>query len=992
MTVTITISAQFTDSNGTPATGLTLADIDITLISVDKAGGSETIIWNTQDPTRELTGIGMYQRDYTSADLEANWYFAMAFYGGASALDNDYVFGAVGEVGLDDVGRVDVGDWLGSAVALSAGNFPDVNIAEISDDSTAADNLELQYDTGGLTGDTFPATQAQVGNIASGTAATNTTAASVTVTTGVEVNSVTDTEILDGTVHEVNPSVGNTEFYYQFDVGANGVPVAIQWQGYANSNGDSYSIFAYNWTGASWQQVGTINGSNGSTVATETFDLTTAHVGTGANDGLVRWRVLSTDGTGFNTDRVLCSFATVFQSVGYSLGAIWVDTNASNTNTVNFVDGVADNPVSTWAAALTLSSQLSIQRFQIANGSTITLSANSDNFTLFGSEWTIALGGQSIASAHIEGATVSGTGTGADARFIDCKIGTVTLAQCGFARCAITDTVTLSAAGTYLFEGSFSAIAGSATPTVDFGAAVGNTALNMRHYSGGIEIENMGATGTDTMSLEGEGQLVLNANCTGGNISIRGHFTVTDNAGGAVTLSDDARYDVAQINAEADTALSDYDGPTNTEMEARTLLAASYGTAANQTNIETDTQDIQSRLPAALVGGAIDADVSSIQASAITAASIATDAITAAKIATDAIGAAELAADAVAEIADGVWDEILTGATHNIATSAGRRLRNIAGLTETDSAVDDPGAAATTTAFNTDLTEADDHWNDTLIVFTSGTLIGQAKPILDYANTNGAITLDEALTAAPADNDEFVIFSTHIHPIAQIQSGLATAANQTTMLGVIGALTDAAATGDPTTDTIMQYIKQLVNILVGSDGVATFPSSAAPGNNISLAEVIRAIYDDSNELQGDWANAGRLDAILDARASQTTADAIETDTQDIQSRLPSALVSGRMDSDIKAVDGNTTSAANLQKSTLTIVTGAAEAGTLSTTQMTTDLSEATANHYNGRALIWTSGVLFQQAAIITAYAASGGTLTYTTTTDAPSAADTFVIV
>ena len=61
-----------------------------------------------------------------------------------------------------------------------------------------------------------------------------------------------------------------------------------------------------------------------------------------------------------------------------------------------------------------------------------------------------------------------------------------------------------------------------------------------------------------------------------------------------------------------------------------------------------------------------------------------------------------------------------------------------------------------------------------------------------------------------------------------------------------------------------------------------------------------AILADTNELQADWANAGRLDAILDARASQTTADAIETDTQDIQSRLPAALVNSRMDA---SVDG-----------------------------------------------------------------------------------------
>ena len=37
---------------------------------------------------------------------------------------------------------------------------------------------------------------------------------------------------------------------------------------------------------------------------------------------------------------------------------------------------------------------------------------------------------------------------------------------------------------------------------------------------------------------------------------------------------------VAQVNAEVDTALSDYDGPTNAEMEARTLTSATYATTS----------------------------------------------------------------------------------------------------------------------------------------------------------------------------------------------------------------------------------------------------------------------------------------------------------------------------------------------------------------------------------------------------------------------------
>ena len=152
------------------------------------------------------------------------------------------------------------------------------------------------------------------------------------------------------------------------------------------------------------------------------------------------------------------------------------------------------------------------------------------------------------------------------------------------------------------------------------------------------------------------------------------------------------------------------------------------------------------------------------------------------------------------------------------------------------------------------------------------------------------------------------------------------------------------------------------------------------------------IVADTGELQTDWVDAGRLDVILDARASQTTADAIETDTQDIQGRLPATLASGNMKSDVLAISGDTTAADNLEESATTIVVGAAEAGTLSTTEMTSDLAEATDDHYIGRTVIWVTGVLAGQASDITDYLGSTGKLTYSTVTDAPSATDVFVIV
>ncbi|MHA2064957.1 MAG: hypothetical protein ACXABY_11335 [Candidatus Thorarchaeota archaeon] len=67
------------------------------------------------------------------------------------------------------------------------------------------------------------------------------------------------------------------------------------------------------------------------------------------------------------------------------------------------------------------------------------------------------------------------------------------------------------------------------------------------------------------------------------------------------------------------------------------------------------------------------------------------------------------------------------------------------------------------------------------------------------------------------------------------------------LASVVGALADAAAAGDPTSaDTLMQYVKQLINVLVGSVGLPAFPAEQAPANDVNLAEVIRAIHTDTS--------------------------------------------------------------------------------------------------------------------------------------------------
>lgn len=124
-----------------------------------------------------------------------------------------------------------------------------------------------------------------------------------------------------------------------------------------------------------------------------------------------------------------------------------------------------------------------------------------------------------------------------------------------------------------------------------------------------------------------------------------------------------------------------------------------------------------------------------------------------------------------ATVAAAVWDEILTGATHNITNSAGKRLRQQAeAVVAAEGVVAD--VSASTTSFDTNLTQVDGFWNDTILVFIDGALTGQARTVASYTNASGTITFDEPLTSAPVDTSAFLLLATHVHPLGQIADAI----------------------------------------------------------------------------------------------------------------------------------------------------------------------------------------------------------------------------
>lgn len=167
--------------------------------------------------------------------------------------------------------------------------------------------------------------------------------------------------------------------------------------------------------------------------------------------------------------------------------------------------------------------------------------------------------------------------------------------------------------------------------------------------------------------------------------------------------------------------------------------------------------------------------------------------------------------------------------------------------------------------------------------------------------------------------------------------------------------------------------------------VATGANGFTTANDYALVVTTGTV--DSVSYVGTVVGSFSLDLAASLKAVDLLNDVAETD---IVSSGSITTSSGTID--IGSINGSSTAATQLALSANVIVSGAAIAGTLSTTQMTSNLTETTDDHYVGRTIIWTSGDLLDQATDITDYTGATKLFTYSTVTDSPSAADTFIIV
>ena len=142
----------------------------------------------------------------------------------------------------------------------------------------------------------------------------------------------------------------------------------------------------------------------------------------------------------------------------------------------------------------------------------------------------------------------------------------------------------------------------------------------------------------------------------------------------------------------------------------------------------------------------------------------------------DAITATTLASTAALEISDTTWDEVLTGGTHNVTNSAGKRLRELSAAQVIHSGTSDnvPANTASTISLQTGggdptVSSVDNFYNDNRIVITGGTGVGQNRIIPDYDGSNQSATIARDWDITPDATSEYEIVPAIVH--AQTQGG-----------------------------------------------------------------------------------------------------------------------------------------------------------------------------------------------------------------------------
>jgi hypothetical protein len=399
-------------------------------------------------------------------------------------------------------------------------------------------------------------------------------------------------------------------------------------------------------------------------------------------------------------------------------------------------------------------------------------------------------------------------------------------------------------------------------------------------------------------------------------------------------------------------------------MDAGSIAAGTIA-AGELTNIENEIWDAlkSAHVVANSFGDFLDIEVSSRLASAdINLTGGAVDTVT---TVTNDVGISTTAVD-------NIWDEALSG--HSTGGTTGKALNNAASFIVTDGTCQATGQTSTNIRIAAGESATNDIYKNDLIVITGGTGAGESALITAYDGTNKDCTVSPALVITCDGTSVYEVVPAHTH--AENLGADAVDANALADNAIDAAAIAASALNGKGDWNIGKTGYALSGAGVDAILDETLTSHVTAD---SLGVAVKDILADTNELQTD--------------DYPTSIAAIQSDTDDIQTRLPAALVGGRMDSNMSAIDNDNTAAVNLKLSTLQVISGSVETGGgPTTTVFQTDLAETQDDIYIGRIIIFTSGAAKDEATDITDYTGSTGTITCTALANAPANTDTFIII
>jgi hypothetical protein len=449
-------------------------------------------------------------------------------------------------------------------------------------------------------------------------------------------------------------------------------------------------------------------------------------------------------------------------------------------------------------------------------------------------------------------------------------------------------------------------------------------------------------------------------------------------AAGGLPISDAGGLD---LDAQIVTKINDILTDTGTTLQAEV------------DGIQADTEDIQSRLPAALTAdGNIKADTLRISGTLQTANDVGADVN---DILTDTaeIGAAgagltninlpNQTMDIVGSITGSLSGSVgsVTGAVGSVTGAVGSVTGNVGGN------VTGTVGGFTASAKAEIQAEAEDalvtHRLDELVNADSD-IDGAAPPAVGsvfhelMTKTAGSFTYDQttdALEALRDRGDAAWVTASGFSTLSQ--------ADVRTAVGLASANLDT----------------QLADIETKVDDVET--NLGTPSNLGSGATVAANLVDIEGQTDDIGAAGAGLTALATQASVNTIDDFLDTEIAAIKAKTDSLTFTGagRVDANVLAVNSSTTGVDKLSAhlpSVLKVVIGSGSTTTSIVLNASTGIDggapSSTNDFFNGAVIIFTSGALAGQRTDITDYVGSTVTLTVTALTGAPSAADTAVIV